>query len=163
MSWANRGLAREKQGDLDGALADYGKAIELDPRSSFAYSNRSSARARRGDHEGAIADAAEAIELAPSDPLPRTNRAASLIDISRTRKRKEARLADLDAAIADLTKVIELTPGAAEAWLNRAAARNLRGDSAGAIADYEHFLGMAPDDPRTKDARADLERLRRAR
>jgi tetratricopeptide (TPR) repeat protein len=30
--YCNRGVARQKKGDLDGALADYNRAIELNPQ-----------------------------------------------------------------------------------------------------------------------------------
>ena len=34
--FVNRGRAKDEQGDADGALADYGKSIELDPHSRAA-------------------------------------------------------------------------------------------------------------------------------
>jgi Flp pilus assembly protein TadD len=35
-----RGILRGAKGDLDGALADFAKVIELDPRHAKAYANR---------------------------------------------------------------------------------------------------------------------------
>jgi tetratricopeptide (TPR) repeat protein len=59
----NRGLERGKAKDADGAIADYAKAIELEPRMVAAYVNRSKARNAKGDFNGAISDTTRAIEL----------------------------------------------------------------------------------------------------
>ena len=37
--FTNRGLARQSKGDLNGAIADHTKAIEIDPRDADAYSS----------------------------------------------------------------------------------------------------------------------------
>ena len=52
----NSGLARQTKGDLDGAIADYSKAIELNPKIAEAYNNRGLARYDKEDFDGAIAD-----------------------------------------------------------------------------------------------------------
>ena len=36
----NRGLIKEKEGDFEGAIIDYTKAIEVDPNNAQAYFNR---------------------------------------------------------------------------------------------------------------------------
>ena len=45
----------------------------------------------------------------------------------------------------DLTCFIELRPTRAEAWFNRALAFQMLGDTASAIADYEHYLAVGRD------------------
>ena len=60
----SRGLAKEAKGDHDGAIADYVRAIELNPKYAGAYNNRGLAREAKGDHDGAIADYNRALELA---------------------------------------------------------------------------------------------------
>jgi tetratricopeptide (TPR) repeat protein len=52
----NRGLAKQRKGDLDGAIADYTKAIELKPDLAVAYVNRGNAKQAKSDLDGAIAD-----------------------------------------------------------------------------------------------------------
>jgi Flp pilus assembly protein TadD len=54
--YLDRGRARADKGDMDGAIVDYTKAIELDPRSDVAYNNRGLARYHKGDLDEAIAD-----------------------------------------------------------------------------------------------------------
>lgn len=51
-----RGNAHALNDDLDSAIADYGKAIEIDPQSVLAYSSRALAHARKGDSDDAIRD-----------------------------------------------------------------------------------------------------------
>ncbi len=55
-------------------------------------------------------------------------------------------LGDGVSAEQDLTQVLELDPERVEAWFNRAHARRLRGDTEGAIADFERYLAEG-DDP----------------
>jgi len=44
-----------RKGDVDGAVSDYNKAVELNPRSFLAFYNRAFARKQKGDLDGAIA------------------------------------------------------------------------------------------------------------
>jgi tetratricopeptide (TPR) repeat protein len=60
-----RGSASLNRGDIDGAIADYSRAIERDPKSVTAYGNRGAARRQKGDLEGALSDLSKAIELNP--------------------------------------------------------------------------------------------------
>lgn len=61
----NRGVAKKNLGDYAGALADYNKAIELDPECAEAYNNRGLAKQDLKDYAGAMADYNKAIELFP--------------------------------------------------------------------------------------------------
>jgi tetratricopeptide (TPR) repeat protein len=56
VDYYNRGLAKQDKGDLDGAIADYNRAIELDPKYFFAYNNRGNAKKDKDDLDGAIGD-----------------------------------------------------------------------------------------------------------
>jgi tetratricopeptide (TPR) repeat protein len=61
----NRGSARYKEGDLDGAIKDYNEAIRLKPDHADAYYNRGVASHSQGNLDGAIKDYTEAIRLKP--------------------------------------------------------------------------------------------------
>ncbi|MBN2140364.1 MAG: tetratricopeptide repeat protein [Desulfovibrionaceae bacterium] len=61
----NRGMAYEKRLDTAGALADYNRAISVDPKRPQAYSNRGNIWLRRRQPRMAIADYDKAIQLDP--------------------------------------------------------------------------------------------------
>ncbi|HEX9924498.1 MAG TPA: tetratricopeptide repeat protein, partial [Anaerolineae bacterium] len=67
LSYNNRGNARRLQGDLPEAIADYDRAIELDPHYATAYNNRGLACRLRGDVTGAVSDYETAHKLQPDD------------------------------------------------------------------------------------------------
>ena len=68
LAWAhfNRGTALGMKGQLDRAIADLDKAIELNPQWAAAYSNRGRAFVGKGQPERAVEDYARAIELDPN-------------------------------------------------------------------------------------------------
>jgi tetratricopeptide (TPR) repeat protein len=61
------GRAKEAKGDLDGALADFNRALTLDPKNSDAYFNRGLLKDNKGDVNGALADLNLAIEFDPKN------------------------------------------------------------------------------------------------
>jgi len=71
MAHKHRGVAKKAKGDLEGAIADYNRAIELDPKYSAAYFHRGIAKQAKGDLKGAIDDINGAIERNNQDFYPR--------------------------------------------------------------------------------------------
>ncbi len=65
VAYFKRGNAHLDLGELDRALSDYDKAIELDPRDAVAYFNRSLAHERLGHRARAKQDRSRALELNP--------------------------------------------------------------------------------------------------
>jgi tetratricopeptide (TPR) repeat protein len=128
------GNEKYRQGDYSGAIADYKKAIDINPRYADAYSNRGLARYKLGDLQGAIKDFDRAIEINPIHTDAYNNRGAA---------RDE--LGDYTGAIADYDRVIELDPNYADAFTNRGAAKHALGDYLGAIADYRHAIDLNPE------------------
>src|SRR6266436_2444349 len=61
----NRGILKKAKGDLDAALADFNKAIELKPDHVPSYVVRGGVKKAKGDVDGALADYNQAIELNP--------------------------------------------------------------------------------------------------
>lgn len=51
-AYTNRGKAKFYEGDHDGAIADYSRAIELKPDLASAYYNRGLAKFALGDEQG---------------------------------------------------------------------------------------------------------------
>jgi len=71
----NRGFEYAKKGKLDQAIADYTKALELNPKFDWAYYNRGNAYEKKGRHARAIADYTKVIELNPRYAAAYNNRA----------------------------------------------------------------------------------------
>jgi tetratricopeptide (TPR) repeat protein len=129
----NRGIEKAKNGDLDGAMADFNRAAELNPKDDAPYYNRAQARRLKNDTAGAIADYTKAIELGSTNPAAYNNRGNA-----------RAENKDRDGAIADYTRAIELKPDYARAYYNRAVLKKEKGDAAGAAADFKRARQLDP-------------------
>lgn len=100
--WFNRGLDKKYLEDYRGAIADFNKAIELDPNNVRAYVNRGLAKRSLGDSRGAIVDYNKAIELDPKSANTYFNRGIAKHDLK-----------DKNGACLDWSKSGELGDGAA--------------------------------------------------
>jgi tetratricopeptide (TPR) repeat protein len=129
----NRGIEKAKDGDLDGAIADFDRAIKADPKDDAPYYNRAQAKWLKKDAAGAIADYTRAIELGSTNPAAYNNRGNARAENN-----------DQDGAIADYTRAIELKPDYARAYYNRAVAKKEKGDASGAAADFKHAQELDP-------------------
>jgi tetratricopeptide (TPR) repeat protein len=65
----DHGKACLDKGKYDDAIADYTKAIALDPNVATAYTHRGLAYGRKGEVDRAIADFSKVLELDPSDQV----------------------------------------------------------------------------------------------
>jgi len=130
----NRGIEKGKEGDLDGAIADFDRAIELDPKDDAPYFNRAQAKWQKKDGTGAIADYTRAIELGSQNPAAYNNRGNARSENN-----------DRDGAIADYTHAIELKPDYARAYYNRAVTKQAKGDTTGAEADFKTAEKLDPE------------------
>ena len=130
----NRGIEKAKNGDLDGAIADFNRAIELNPKDDAPYYNRAQAKQLKKDTAGAVADYTRAIDLGSTNPAAYNNRGNA-----RTENK------DLDGAIADYTRAIELKPDYARAYYNRAVVKKDKGDATGAEPDFKHAQELDPE------------------
>ena len=86
----NSAYDKSENGDYYGAIADYTKAIELNPDYASAYYNRGLAKSKIEDYYGAIADYTKAIEINPNYTNAYSSRGISKED-----------LGDLDGACSD--------------------------------------------------------------
>jgi tetratricopeptide (TPR) repeat protein len=128
-----RGIEKGKAGDLDGAIADFTRAMELNPKDDAPYYNRAQAKRLKKDAAGAITDYTRAIELGSTNPAAYNNRGNARAENN-----------DRDGAIADYTRAIDLKPDYARAYYNRAVAKKEKGDAAGAAADLKHAQQLDP-------------------
>jgi tetratricopeptide (TPR) repeat protein len=119
------------------ALADFTKAIALQPNYPEAYFYRANLYSGLDELDRAVADYTQAIRFKPDYGIAMVNRGNIY---SRLKRHREA--------IADFTKAIESKdPKTEGAWVYgyRAASRREIGDKKGAIADLDRAIALAPD------------------
>lgn len=133
-TWNKFGKMKKDEGDLNGALVGYNKAIELNPDFAVAYSNRGLVKKIKGDLNDALADFNKAIELKPDLAAAYNNRG----DAKRAK-------GDLDGALADYDRAIELKPGSATTYNNRGELKRSKRDLDGALLDYNKAIEIKPD------------------
>jgi lipoprotein NlpI len=126
-------LQKQKQGDSDGAMADYTKSIELDPEHASTYNNRGNVRNQKGDIEGALADYERAIQLDANYAFPWRSRAS--IKFNR---------GDLDGAIADMSEALKRDPNYTVGYYNRAAYHFKKQEWDAVIADCDKAIERSP-------------------
>ncbi|GAA1940790.1 tetratricopeptide repeat protein [Kitasatospora viridis] len=120
-------------GDLAAARAELDAAIALDETLAEAWATRAAVVFEQDDLTGALADLDRAVALLP-DPAMLFNRGTV----------REA-LGQWKEAIADFDEALAADPDEPDALLHRAICRGRTGDRAGAAADRERFLLLAPD------------------
>ena len=124
--YSQRGIARFEKNDLDGAIADFTKVIEMNGKDQeFCYYFRGMAHYRKGNPSQAIDDLSKAIAI-KADPRFFDDRGNLL-----------ARQGELDRAIVDLNKSIELAPQYAKAYGDRGLVRLMRSETTGAELDFK--------------------------
>ncbi len=127
------GLVLASYGRVDEAIAQYRKALEIEPGYAVAHTNLGLALARRGQVDAAIAQYQEAVRLKPGLADARNNLGAAL-----------AGRGELNAAIAQYGKALEINPDYPEAHNNLAAALAARGQIDAAITHYRKALEIKP-------------------
>lgn len=131
----SQGITKANGGDPRGSIADYTKAITLDPSFVSAFTNRGSAYAAFGENAKAMADFDHAISLKPDD-----------WNAFSYRGELKQKLGDLDGAIADFSRVIAIVPWSDEYW-KRARIRMIKGQLRAACADYTEMIRQDEREP----------------
>ena len=121
------------QGNYKRAIAEYNKAIELDPRQASYYRERGLIYKVKGNYDRALADYDRAIALDPEDAKAYNGRG----EIRHT-------LGQLREAVADYDRAIALDPHYAEAYHLRGRARTALGQLKEALADLDRAIALNP-------------------
>jgi tetratricopeptide (TPR) repeat protein/uncharacterized membrane protein len=136
----DRGWEKTAKKDYEAALADYDKALELDPKSSLTYKNRGLLHYHKEEYDAAIADFDKAIEIDPDY----IEAYASRGDVYQDEEK-------LDQSIDNYLKALSLNPNdkyrkniegvLAGVYVMRGARQD---DQAAELADYNEALKLDP-------------------
>ena len=155
-------------GQIDEALKDYSRAIELSPNNAAAYTNRGVAYGEKGEFDLAIKDYFSALKINPDFANAYNNRGytygekgeieRAIKDLDRAIQIQQDfphaynnrgyayyKKDEIDRAIQDFNKAIELDQDFAEAYSNRGAAYNKKGEANRAIEDLNVAIRLKDD------------------
>jgi len=133
LAYNNRGFAYANVGKLDKAIADYSRAIEIDPNYTMAFANRGNAYGIIGQWDKAKVDFSRMIEIDPKNATAWYNQGLA-----------NANLGKLDKAIADYSRAIGIELKYTDAYNNRGVVYVELGQYDKAIADCSKAIEIDP-------------------
>ena len=137
---ALHGRTLARSGKTEEALAEFEKALELDPYNAQALYGRGLVYQGEKQHEKAIEDFAAAHGLTPQRAEPLVARAVSYLAIDKVKE-----------AVTDLDEAVEADPNSASAWSHRGLAYERLGDKDKAKTSYGRALALRPRDDAAKN------------
>lgn len=168
-AFLNRGAARSLMVQQTRAVADFGRALRLNPELAAAYFERGLVHHNRGAFDQAIADYDRALRLEPNMQAAIERREVALngqVDDFTTRVAQATQLiednptnaalhnnrcwiravegAELDEALTDCNESLRLAPNDAQTLDSRGLVYLKRGEYAAALADYEAAVALEP-------------------
>jgi predicted O-linked N-acetylglucosamine transferase (SPINDLY family) len=145
-AWNNRGLALNALKRHDEALASFDRAIALSPVSAEPHNNRGDTLRELRRFTEALASFGRALAIKPDDWGALNNRAIALTMMGRT-----------DEALACYDRALALNPDLPAALQARGNRRwTQKADLAGALADLDRLMQVAPDFPFSRGSRMRL-------
>ncbi|TAG92647.1 MAG: tetratricopeptide repeat protein [Oscillatoriales cyanobacterium] len=129
-----RGRDLQQQGEFQGAIECYERAIAIDANSAIAYSNLGVIKQQLGEFAEAIAHYRKALEIDPNLAEILSNLGSALADVGET-----------EEAIAVYDRALSLNPNCAEAWINLGLAREVQGDLVEAVNCYQQGIQVNPN------------------
>lgn len=132
---ATRAQALVRSGKVDEALAEFDKAITIDPHHAEALYNRGLLYQRERQHQLAVDDFSSANGLTPQRAEPLLARAISYLAMDKPKE-----------AAADLDEAAQADPQNAQIWTTRGLAYERLGDKAKAATSYGRAIAIRPKD-----------------
>ncbi len=133
IAYGRRGVAYERRGDYDRAIADLNAAVRIDPKSVNALRVRGNYYRDQHDFEHALENYNQAIAVNPKDPETFTQRANAYVING-----------NFVNAMADYGQAIALNPKSAMAYTSRGEAYRSHGEDDRAIADFDQAIKLEP-------------------
>ena len=135
----------------DRAKAAFDAALSFDPHNAEFLIDRSEALADAGHYWEAIDDLNHALMLAPDNVDALIFRASAYRHVGGTDA--------LVLALADADRALTLAPDSVSGRLERGNIRRLKGDTAGAAADWQRVIALAPQSEAARDAQYNLAQI----
>ena len=156
--YIERAIASSNRGNHNAALADYNRAIGIDPNSAGAYANRGIAYFNLGELNRAVEDMERAVNLASGNTHMTVRNLLAALYIERAIA--SGSRGNHNAALMDSSRAIALDPNRAGAYANRGMAYFNLGELDRAVADLERAVTLAPDNAQV---RSSFDRVRHMR
>jgi tetratricopeptide (TPR) repeat protein len=134
MAYSNIGSYLLDHGNVEAAIADFSKALELNPEQTNDHNNLGKALLQKGRMEEGINEFETALRISPNDSDAENNIGAASLQKG-----------DLDEAIEHLRKAVAYRPGNAEAYINLGNAFLQKHEFDAAIDAYSATLGLRYD------------------
>jgi tetratricopeptide (TPR) repeat protein len=132
-AYNSRGNAFAAKGDIESAIADYNRSVEILPEYVDVYNNLANAYKRKGDFDNAIANYNKVLKLNPYHVAGHYNRGVALLEAKQ-----------LDQAIVDFSNALAVDPRLAEGYEGRGEAYLQKGDVDKALADFKNAAHFSP-------------------
>lgn len=126
-----KGFGLRRVGDFVGAIAEYTRAVELDPNHFKAYFNRGFAYDKIREFSKAVQDYSRALEIDPDNAYAFYNRGIAY-----------DRAGQWGLAIEDFTKAIKILPNYADFYHNRGFCYRKQGRYDLAVVDYSEAIRL---------------------
>ena len=133
MAYFNRAGTRYDLKDLEGAIADYSRIVQLNPEDPLALNNRGVVWIDRQQLHHALADFNQALTLTPTQWAARCNRGWVYLQQGQ-----------YESAIDDWTAAIEIEPTSAIPYFYRGQVYQKQGNLPAAISDQTAAINHAP-------------------
>lgn len=146
-AYVTRGYCKlhKSSSDLPGALADFTKAIELDPESAEARILRGEVLFSQRSYKAALADFERGVALDASYPRALYDRGMARLQTG-----------DLGGAIADLDRHLAAEPDDTWGYIGRADVRRAMNDTLRELADLNKAVQVDPENARARADRGAL-------
>src|ERR1700716_717940 len=140
-AYTTRGEALGRSGKTEEALADFDKAIALDPHNAQALYNRGLLYQGEKQHQLPINDFTAANGPTPQQAEPLLGRALSFLALEKIKE-----------AAADLDEAVQADPQNAQIWIPRGLAYERLGDKTKAASSYSRAIDLRPQDEAARTA-----------